>query len=837
MSHLLALESKSVISMTSVLTTILKKSQCNLLVALALFLSIGQSFAITDPFAGGDGSEADPYQIQDWNQLQNLKDYLVQGHYFVLNNDLTPSSTGYAEQVKDGSTLANGGTGWQPLSYRPTEGDPDAPNFSLDGNGYTISGLEINVTSDALGWGLFGVLGTEPPNALANKSAAFTIKNLSLADLSITTSGSAKRIGGLVGETWVSATFENVAVEGSFTSTCCSVGGLVGFVHTLRHNRTLTLKNTSTNVAITNNSPFPYVGGLIGRLVANENGSGELIEDSYSLGDVTSDGRNVGGLFGGSSFDGGLVIRRSYATGDITSTDAGDAGRWVGGLAGRSGATFVDSYATGDVEGANFVGGLIGEPTSDDDSSTPATLTNTYATGVVTANRAGWAAGGFVGKSGATITKSFWNTTVNPELQGTGGESGSLPTDPAELVGKTTAEMKTQSTFMDWSFDVVWDIGPSVYVSFPYLQSITYDEPEATPVSNPIPGLEILELAITTQPSTTALNGVAFTTQPVIQLQDASGNDVSRSGIEITVEIETGGGTLGGTATVTTDEDGTAAFTGLSITGVIGDRTLSFSATGLTAETSDTIEITAGAASQLVITTQPSVTADRGTAFADQPVIQLQDASGNDVSQSGIAVAVEIESGGGTLGGTRTATTESDGAASFVDLEITGMQGERTLRFTADGLTSVISEAVDIKAVAPSEPLDIEVEPLVGGLLVSWTTPLDDGGSPIVRYVARANPSCEVQALPDEVPGVSSYSCEIRELDANLSYTVFVTAITEAGLDSEAAAGAGEGVDDEPATFSPLPPIPVPVNNPVLLLLLAMLILGLASPTVRRFNP
>ncbi|WP_207423165.1 hypothetical protein, partial [Desertivirga brevis] len=66
----------------------------------------------------------------------------------------------------------------------------------------------------------------------------------------------------------------------------------------------------------------------------------------------------------------------------------------------------------------------------------------------------------------------------------------------------------------------------------------------------------------------------------------------------------------------------------LAITGVAGDRTLSFTAASLTAATSNTITVNAGAPTQLAIATQPSATATSGSAFARQPAIQLKDASG-----------------------------------------------------------------------------------------------------------------------------------------------------------------------------------------------------------------
>src|SRR5947207_1005219 len=128
------------------------------------------------------------------------------------------------------------------------------------------------------------------------------------------------------------------------------------------------------------------------------------------------------------------------------------------------------------------------------------------------------------------------------------------------------------------------------------------------------------ELTITTEPSSTAQSGVAFAQQPVIQIRDASGNPVNQAGVVVTAAIATGGGTLGGTLTATTLGSGVASFTNLAISGTAGDRTLSFSATGLTGVNSTAITITAGAATQLTITTEPSSTAQSSVAVPQQPL-------------------------------------------------------------------------------------------------------------------------------------------------------------------------------------------------------------------------
>jgi len=230
----------------------------------------------------------------------------------------------------------------------------------------------------------------------------------------------------------------------------------------------------------------------------------------------------------------------------------------------------------------------------------------------------------------------------------------------------------------------------------------------AIAVTVPVPSAN--RLSITTQPSSSAANGTPFAQQPVLQLRDASGNAVSQSGVAVTASIASGGGTLGGTITVSTDGLGIARFTNLSISGTIGNRTLGFSSPGLTGVTSGTVNVTAGPASQLSITSQPSSTAMNGAPFPQQPVIQLRDASGNPVSRSGVAVTVAIASGGGTLGGTTTVLTDASGTATFTNLSISGIIGSRTLRVTAPTLSGATTGTVNVTA-GPATQLSITVQP------------------------------------------------------------------------------------------------------------------------------
>src|SRR5690606_7024835 len=112
-----------------------------------------------------------------------------------------------------------------------------------------------------------------------------------------------------------------------------------------------------------------------------------------------------------------------------------------------------------------------------------------------------------------------------------------------------------------------------------------------------------------------------------------------------------------------------------SITALIGPRTLRFSAPGLGAATSDTIQLAVGLPAALAITTQPPLSSVSGQVFSRSPVVQLLDAGGNSVSRSGVLVSVAIAGGGATLDGTLSVATGSSGAASFTDLRIEGAPG------------------------------------------------------------------------------------------------------------------------------------------------------------------
>ena len=98
-------------------------------------------------------------------------------------------------------------------------------------------------------------------------------------------------------------------------------------------------------------------------------------------------------------------------------------------------------------------------------------------------------------------------------------------------------------------------------------------------------------LSITTQPSG-AVDDVAFTAQPAIQLRNAGGVALLIAGVTVTASKASGSGTLAGTLTAVTNASGVATFTNLEIQGT-GDHTIQFAASGYTSVTSGTVSVSA----------------------------------------------------------------------------------------------------------------------------------------------------------------------------------------------------------------------------------------------------
>jgi hypothetical protein len=204
-------------------------------------------------------------------------------------------------------------------------------------------------------------------------------------------------------------------------------------------------------------------------------------------------------------------------------------------------------------------------------------------------------------------------------------------------------------------------------------------------------------IAVTTDPSG-ALGGAAFTTQPVVEIQDAGGNLVTGASTFITASITigtgTGGATLSGTVSVAAS-GGVATFTDLSIDLVGTGYTLDFDGGALATDTSAAFDVNLGAPIALQIVVAPGG-ATQATPFVTQPQVEVVDAGGNRITtdnttQITAAIATGTGTAGAVLNGT-TIVTVTAGMAAFTNLSInlTGIGYQLTF---SDGVLPVLTSA------------------------------------------------------------------------------------------------------------------------------------------------
>jgi hypothetical protein len=170
-------------------------------------------------------------------------------------------------------------------------------------------------------------------------------------------------------------------------------------------------------------------GDNVGGLAGDNEGS---ITNCYNTGSVSGIG-NVGGLVGLNS---GSVVT-SYSTASVRGTNYD-----VGGLAGRNiWGSIVSSCSKGSVSGTGYcVGGLVGSH-----MGFGSIIASSYSSSSVSGTEL---VGGLVGDGSPTqVTSSFWDTQTSGQTTSVGG------------TGKTTAEMQTPSTFLEAGWDFVDETG------------------------------------------------------------------------------------------------------------------------------------------------------------------------------------------------------------------------------------------------------------------------------------------------------------------------------------------------------------------------------------------
>jgi uncharacterized repeat protein (TIGR02543 family) len=258
-------------------------------------------------FAGGDGTEGNPYLVESPEDL------------YLVRNDLTA----YYKQIAD--IDLSGYTNWEPI------GDNTTPfTGSYDGDGYTIDNMTIDrATTHYVG--LFGV-----------------ISSASLSNVGITNADvvGGQYAGAMVGRNLngtIVNSYTTGEVEGIPAASSGGVGGLVGE----NNGGTISYCYSTVNVTIVANGT--NAGGLVGRNYGD-------ISKCYAAGDVNYAEHNAGGLVGWNGGAAPSTITDCYATGNVTGETSGGLVAFTG-----NGSTIENSYSVGMVTGSSvYVGGLVG---------------------------------------------------------------------------------------------------------------------------------------------------------------------------------------------------------------------------------------------------------------------------------------------------------------------------------------------------------------------------------------------------------------------------------------------------------------------------------------------
>lgn len=300
--------------------------------------------AVSDgAFTFGTGTQENPYQISTEAQLNHIRQHVGETAYYILTKDITVKSDFAAKSVLDTNsgmttTSTNDGNDWGNGNFVPigNKGYPFKGN--LDGNGHTISGLEIrgtlkNSTTGADYSGLFGYI-----------DASGSVKDVTVEDSKIAGN---RYTGGIAG--YNAGTIKNCMLSTDSTVTGASyIGGITGYTETA-------LKSNVNKGTVEGTEA--YTGGIVGYSKV----TGEGLLDCVNKGSVGGGGEGTGGIVGyltGNSSsvsvkscgNQGKVTGANYNTGGIVGIADGSA----------SAINITDCYNEGELTGKGVIGGIAG---------------------------------------------------------------------------------------------------------------------------------------------------------------------------------------------------------------------------------------------------------------------------------------------------------------------------------------------------------------------------------------------------------------------------------------------------------------------------------------------
>ncbi len=437
---------------------------------------------------------SNPYGIYTAKHLSDIRNGLNDS--YVLMNDiqlpeLTATNAASSVGISDYAQY-----GWYSIGSRYVNGAHVIFRGSLDGQNHIIKNFTsayrpssnpqpVGIDPGRNGKGTDGVFGYAISATFKNigiQLGASGIKDF------VAQGEGYDFVGSLVGLT-DSSTITNCYVTGNAGITAGpSSGGLIGAARNSNITKCYaTLTVPAGNYAITS---ITDAGGLIGSAY-NSN-----ITDCYASCSVNGS-VNAGGFIGAANT---CMIKTCYASGNVVEIPynafgsliaSNNIGGFIGAVSSVSPATAIiqNCYALGSVTGANGlntdfhkstrIGGLIGQIVP---VSGPVSITNCYVTGSIsrvwTNASAPFLTGALAGNTpngvfiASTVCTNYWDKTTTGQTN-LGGGNGTLAQDNSFTAnGKTTAEMKTTATYINWDFTSVWNVVSGTNNGYPHLRTV-----------------------------------------------------------------------------------------------------------------------------------------------------------------------------------------------------------------------------------------------------------------------------------------------------------------------------------------------------------------------------
>ncbi|MDA3844738.1 MAG: T9SS type A sorting domain-containing protein [Candidatus Kapabacteria bacterium] len=349
--------------------------------------------------------------------------------HYMLMNDID------ALETKDW----NEGKGFDPIGDYDREIDSIGFMGGLNGNGHTINELFINrVTENNVG--LFGCI-YEDGN----------VRDVFLNNANIKGAVSVGLFAGTIRTKFADIWIENCHSEGTVEG-AARIGGFCGETYAFLGE--IVINNCSSIANVSGNNA---VGGFSGK----NDGNGDSVNIRFCSSNCVVFGvdpgqKSIGGFSGYDQAAFGEVnIQQCISTGSVKGDDR--AGGFIGSCLR---ITYINCASLCSVEGIGHIGGFVGKIVAIN-VPFPSLLMNCYSIGSV---KGSFNVGGFCGIIEADEKDDIKYSYFDNETSGKEISDGGT--------GKTTAQMKTRSTFETWDFDNIWDIDPEINNGYPFLRCL-----------------------------------------------------------------------------------------------------------------------------------------------------------------------------------------------------------------------------------------------------------------------------------------------------------------------------------------------------------------------------